>query len=132
MKLLTLNTHSLLEENYTSKTYSFVEYIIKEKVDVFALQEVNQSHKLPVLAENPANYYGHSMLKQNNHALYVAELLEKHGLHRRLARTGHRHDERHTTRLFGEDVRYHRRVLIFQRAQHDSRRFPQHTFPSSL
>ena len=80
MKLLTLNTHSLLEENYTSKTYSFVEYIIKEKVDVFALQEVNQSHKLPVLAENPANYYGYSMLKQNNHALYVAELLEKRGM----------------------------------------------------
>lgn len=80
MKLLTLNTHSLLEENYTSKTYSFVEHIIKEKVDVFAMQEVNQSHKLPVLAENPAGYYGHTMLKQNNHALYVDELLKKHGI----------------------------------------------------
>ena len=43
MKLLTLNTHSLLEENYEQKTRDFVAAVIKERPDILALQEVNQS-----------------------------------------------------------------------------------------
>lgn len=43
MKLLTLNTHSLVEENYEEKLLAFVEMIKEEKPDVIALQEVNQS-----------------------------------------------------------------------------------------
>ena len=42
MKLLTLNTHSLIEPEYEAKREIFVEFIAKEQPDVFALQEVNQ------------------------------------------------------------------------------------------
>ena len=79
MKLLTLNSHSLLEEDYLKKTQIFVEEILQENIDVFALQEVNQSHDDKILAKNPHNYYGTSILKQNNHALYIADLLAKQG-----------------------------------------------------
>ena len=57
MKLLTLNSHSLLEEDYLKKTQIFVEEILQENIDVFALQEVNQSHDDKILAKNPHNYY---------------------------------------------------------------------------
>lgn len=43
MKLLTLNTHSLIEPAYEVKRDAFVEFIRKEQPDVFALQEVNQT-----------------------------------------------------------------------------------------
>ena len=43
MKLLTLNTHSLIEPAYEAKRDAFVEFIRKEQPDVFALQEVNQT-----------------------------------------------------------------------------------------
>ena len=43
MKILTLNTHSLLEENYEEKLKQFAEMVKKELPRVFALQEVNQS-----------------------------------------------------------------------------------------
>lgn len=51
MKLLTLNTHSLLEENQEKKIKTLVKAIIAEKFDVIALQEVNQP-KSEVLCEN--------------------------------------------------------------------------------
>ena len=43
MKILTLNTHSLQEENYAEKLEGFIERILVEQPDVVALQEVNQS-----------------------------------------------------------------------------------------
>ena len=43
MRLLTMNTHSLLEENYQWKLEHFVEVVIKERPDILSLQEVNQS-----------------------------------------------------------------------------------------
>ena len=48
MKLLTLNTHSLQEENYPQKLEQFVETICQEKPDIIALQEVNQSINAPI------------------------------------------------------------------------------------
>ena len=41
MRLLTLNTHSLVEPDYEAKRKFFVDFIAKEQPDVFALQEVN-------------------------------------------------------------------------------------------
>jgi len=41
MKLLTLNTHSIIEENYEQKFKIFVDEIYKERPDIIALQEVN-------------------------------------------------------------------------------------------
>jgi len=42
MKLITLNTHSLIEEHYEEKLHAFAEVIRKEKPDILAMQEVNQ------------------------------------------------------------------------------------------
>lgn len=43
MKLLTLNTHSLVEEYYYEKLQTFVQAVSEEQPDVIALQEVNQT-----------------------------------------------------------------------------------------
>lgn len=43
MKLLTLNTHSLIEENSPLKAKILAETMLKEDIDVACLQEVNQS-----------------------------------------------------------------------------------------
>ena len=84
MKLLTLNTHSLIEPAYEAKRDAFVEFIRKEQPDVFALQEVNQTAAAPLLGEIPARYYPCSgntvLLKADNHAAAVARMLEKQGV----------------------------------------------------
>ena len=38
MKLLTLNTHSLIEPDYEAKRKIFVDFIAREQPEVFALQ----------------------------------------------------------------------------------------------
>ena len=45
IKLLTLNTHSLIENNYKTKLKIFTDAILQEKPDIIALQEVNQTIK---------------------------------------------------------------------------------------
>ena len=83
MKLLTLNTHSLIEPAYEAKRDAFVEFIRKEQPDVFALQEVNQTATAPLLADVPAGYYpcpgNMVLLKADNHAAAVARMLEEAG-----------------------------------------------------
>ena len=56
MKLLTLNTHSLVEPDYEAKREIFVNFIAREQPDVFALQEVNQTAAAPALTKIPAGY----------------------------------------------------------------------------
>ena len=51
MKLLTLNTHSLIEPDYEAKREAFVDFIAEEQPDVFALQEVNQTAAAPLLGD---------------------------------------------------------------------------------
>ena len=53
MKLLTLNTHSLIILEHEAKREIFVDFIAKEQPEVFALQEVNQTAAAPLLAEAP-------------------------------------------------------------------------------
>ena len=81
MKLLTLNTHSLIEPEYEAKREIFVEFIAKEQPDVFALQEVNQTAAAPELKAVPAGYTscpGNTVpLKADNHAAAVARMLEQ-------------------------------------------------------
>ncbi len=83
MKLLTLNTHSLIEPEYEAKREIFVDFIAKEQPEVFALQEVNQTASAPLLEEVPAGYYpcpGNNVpLKADNHAAAVARMLEEAG-----------------------------------------------------
>ena len=85
MKLLTLNTHSLIEPDYEAKREIFVKFIAAEQPEVFALQEVNQTAAAPLLGDAPAGYYscpGNRVpLKADNHAAAVARMLEERGVH---------------------------------------------------
>lgn len=80
MKLLTINTHSLAEENYGQKLEWFVDVIVKEKPDVIAMQEVNQSMDAPLA--DPAKLRGYFPctgmtvpVRRDNHAAQVADRL---------------------------------------------------------
>ncbi len=80
MKLLTLNTHSLVEENYPEKLKIFSEAIASEKPDIIALQEVNQSISSP---EVPAcklmdfTSCGEIPVKTDNHAYNAVKMLSE-------------------------------------------------------
>lgn len=84
MKLLTLNTHSLQEENGLQKLDWFVQAVCAEQPDVIALQEVNQpvgAHVLTGLPEGVTSADGSGVpLKEENHALRAAERLKAGGL----------------------------------------------------
>lgn len=85
MKLITLNTHSLVEECYEEKLESFVQVIIKEQPTLFSLQEVNQSlESLEADAPNKEGYVAikgeNIIIREDNHALNVARLLARVGL----------------------------------------------------
>ncbi len=83
MKILTLNTHSLVEENYRVKTEIFIDTVLRERPDVIALQEVNQTIAEPA-AEGVFGGYvpctGNVTVRRDNHALTVSEGLRKQGL----------------------------------------------------
>lgn len=77
MKLLTLNTHSLVEKDWEAKLEILGEAIISEKFDVIALQEVNQpKDETEIWAEYPiAIKY---LLKNGNYMLKLQKILEKY------------------------------------------------------
>ena len=81
MKLLTLNTHSLQEEQYQKKLEEFVVGILQEKPDIIALQEVNQSMDGPLAGEElrigqfPLS--SGRPIRKDNHAAQVAHALRK-------------------------------------------------------
>jgi len=84
MKILTLNAHSLLEEDYPLKLRQFTDYILDEKVDLIALQEVNQTIGAdridPTLLEGMVSVPGAGLpLLRDNHAAQVAHLLRGAG-----------------------------------------------------
>lgn len=84
MKLLTLNTHSLQEENGLQKMEWFVQAVCAEQPDIIALQEVNQpieAHVLTALPEEFVPASGNQIpLKEGNYALQAAERLNAKGL----------------------------------------------------
>lgn len=85
MKILTLNTHSLQEENYSWKLQKFAEYIIKEKPDIIAMQEVNQSQSAPLADETLLEGYvvcgqNKVSVRKDNHAAQAAKLLRDAGM----------------------------------------------------
>ena len=77
MKLITLNTHSIIDEGYERKIDILVKAIIKHKPDVIALQEVMQ----PVDAEKETcdkiKVVGDIPTKKDNFLLRVINELEK-------------------------------------------------------
>ena len=84
MKILTLNTHSLQEENYQQKLSWFVEGILKEKPDIIAMQEVNQTADVELIdvemLEGQYPIPGSMKIRQDNHAAQVAYRLRQAGV----------------------------------------------------
>lgn len=84
MKILTLNTHSLQEENYSAKLDWFLEGILREKPDIIAMQEVNQTCDASVMEpEQLEGQYpvpGCIPIRQDNHAAQVARRLRLAGI----------------------------------------------------
>ncbi len=83
MKLLTLNTHSLIEKNYSRKLADFVSAISEQKPDIIALQEVNQTICETEISEKIKNYIpckDEIIIRKDNHIYNVAEMLYKNGI----------------------------------------------------
>lgn len=83
MKLLTLNTHSWMEENMEAKCAALVERIVKQDYDLICLQEVNQLiNTQPV--SHPLHYQpleGNPEIHEDNYALRLVEALAAKGKH---------------------------------------------------
>ena len=85
MKILTLNTHSLQEENYPCKLEWFLETVLRERPDLIAMQEVNQLISAPLLEETqlkgmvpvPGNDIP---VRRGNHAAEAARRLHDAGV----------------------------------------------------
>jgi len=77
--MLTLNTHSLIEQNYEEKLVYFVNAIVKYEPDIIALQEVNQTSDESSLFDKFLKGYTQCQsavpLKKDNHAYRVVKLL---------------------------------------------------------
>lgn len=84
MKLVTINTHSLIEDNYTQKLEQFVDFICREQPDIIAMQEVNQSIDAPVYNDPLIGYFPVSdtmpKIRHDNHALQTAVRIHAHCL----------------------------------------------------
>ena len=85
-KLLTLNTHSWVEENSQEKLMILAKTIAKEKYSVIALQEVNQSKESEVVSSDSKILEGYipsnklPPIKEDNFALVLVSELKKLGL----------------------------------------------------
>lgn len=85
MKILTLNTHSIIEPDYEEKLFEFANMVKKVKPDVFALQEVNQSIAKPEFDLFVENGYVPCkemcpVIRIDNHALRLDRLLRSYGV----------------------------------------------------
>lgn len=85
MKIMTINTHSLVEPEFEEKRERFARVILKERPDLLAMQEVNQTAAAPELAaERLAGYVacpGNSVaVREDNYAAWLADRLHRDGL----------------------------------------------------
>ncbi len=84
MRLLTLNTHSLIEEHYEQKLWDFILTIEERRPDIIAMQEVNQtSDTSPVKPQSMTGFRPcdpHATIREDNHALRVIQALLSRGL----------------------------------------------------
>lgn len=81
IKLLTLNTHSHSEENQKDKLNELVKGILKEKPDIIALQEVNQSIIAEKISVDDLHFQSRNdiIIKSDNYAYLISEELKKQG-----------------------------------------------------
>lgn len=82
MRLMTLNTHSLIEENYSEKLDIFVKSVCRIKPDIIAMQEVNQTIDREIVkgAKNLIPSPKCIPIKRDNHALSACARLYINGL----------------------------------------------------
>ena len=82
MKLLTLNTHSLVEEHYSEKLETFVQAVSEEQPDIIALQEVNQTiTEMPVkITQGYIPCAEGITIRQDNHIYHATEMLKSRGI----------------------------------------------------
>ncbi|MGN0983969.1 MAG: endonuclease/exonuclease/phosphatase family protein [Gemmiger sp.] len=88
MKLMTINTHSLVEPQYETKLAWLADFLLREQPDLIAMQEASQTAGAPLaapaLAEGFCPCGGAAVpLRQDNHAAQVARLLREGGLNPR-------------------------------------------------
>lgn len=89
MKLLTINTHSLIEDEYEKKLDIFVEETARIKPDIIAMQEVNQTTDgVPFEAHEEICVLGSRQLRRDNHAVNVWLRLREKGLNYNFAWQG--------------------------------------------
>lgn len=83
MKLLTCNTHSIVEKDYEKKLMFFTDWLSKNDYDVITLQEVNQTHDKERVSLDELKRYIPSdedvVIRTNNHILRVVKILELRG-----------------------------------------------------
>ncbi len=82
MKILTLNTHSIVEENYEHKLKIFADAIAEHRPDIISMQEVNQSSggELAAYDKQFVPCASFVPLKSDNHAYVTAKMLKSQGL----------------------------------------------------
>lgn len=80
MKILTLNTHSLVETNAEWKRKETAAFIVKNMPDVIALQEVNQSMNAPKVDNG---HFPNTFIREDNYAYQLVKDLEALGQHYR-------------------------------------------------
>lgn len=84
MKIITLNTHSLVEPGYEEKLQQFAKIVLKERPDIMAFQEVNQTalEKEADIAFLTGYVPCQKAInvKADNHAARLASLLLEDGL----------------------------------------------------
>lgn len=77
MKLITLNTHSIIDDGYERKIDILVKAIVKHKPDVIALQEVMQPASALKESRDKIKVVGDIPAKKDNFLLRVMNELEK-------------------------------------------------------
>ena len=81
MKLLTLNTHSWMEENQDDKFETLLDTILEENYDLICLQEINQLMTSQEVTETPAYVAtkGAPAIHEDHYVYRLQKALAKHG-----------------------------------------------------
>ena len=83
MRIVTLNTHSLAEENYCLKLEAFITAAAAERYDIIAMQEVNQTCSADNAEAVSACYVPcaeNIEVREDNHILRCTEILKEKGI----------------------------------------------------
>ena len=82
MRVMSLNTHSWLEENPFDKLKETADFIIENKIDLIALQEINQHINSQIVTnlDDFCSVENQQPIKEDNYALLLVNYLREKGL----------------------------------------------------